>query len=277
MPASDILRRNNVQIIGSGEQTLLMAHGFGCDQNMWRFLTPSLESHFRIVLFDYVGSGHSTVSSYSSRRYSQLSGYSQDLIEVCDALQLRSATFIGHSVSCMIGLIASIARPEIFSSLTMVCPSPCFLNHPPDYMGGFDRQDLEELISLMDKNYIGWANYLAPLVLGVANQETFLDELTGSFCSTDPVIAKNFARATFFEDNRELLDQTPLPCLILQSSDDILAPVRVGQYMNQHIANSELHIIEANGHCLHMTNPTDIGAKIMDFVSLRRETQSNGN
>ncbi|CAA0078764.1 Sigma factor SigB regulation protein RsbQ [Zhongshania aliphaticivorans] len=266
MPAMDVLRRNNVQIIGNGEHTLLMAHGFGCDQNMWRFLTPSLQKNFRIVLFDYVGSGHSEVSTYSSQRYSQLEGYSQDVIEICDALKLQEITFIGHSVSSMIGLIVANQQPNLFSKLIMVCPSPCFLNLPPEYMGGFDHQDLEELISLMDKNYIGWANYLAPLVLGSAHQTELLDELTGSFCSTDPIIAKNFAKATFFGDHRDLLSKTLLPCLLLQSSDDILAPLCVGQYMKTAIANSELHIIEAHGHCLHMTHPENIKDKITEFA-----------
>ncbi|WP_373080378.1 alpha/beta fold hydrolase [Zhongshania sp.] len=277
MPDIDILLRNNVKIIGSGDQTLVMAHGFGCDQNMWRFLTPAFEKKYRIILFDYVGSGNSTLSTYSSKRYSQLDGYSQDIIEICDALQLRDAAFIGHSVSCMIGLIASIARPDLFSSLTMICPSPCFLNHPPEYMGGFEREDLEELIALMDKNYIGWANYLAPLVLGVVNKESFLDELSGSFCSTDPVIAKNFAKATFFEDRRSLLKVTPLPCLLLQSQDDTLAPLGIGEYMNQQIQNCELHVVDAHGHCLHMTNPDDISHIIDAFMVPIRTGHPNGS
>jgi sigma-B regulation protein RsbQ len=267
MHNSSIRIRNNVQIIGNGDTTLLMAHGFGCDQQMWQFLTPSLKDQFRIVLFDYVGSGKSIISAYSTSRYRKLNGYAEDIIEICEELGLKKIHFIGHSVSCMIGLIASIARPELFSSLTMVCPSPCFLNDPPEYMGGFERKDLEELISLMDKNYIGWANYLSPLVIGPENDATLVAELTDSFCSTDPIIAKNFANATFFADHRDLLSQTPLPCLILQSKKDTLAPITVGQYMDNQIANSVLREIDASGHCLHMTHPNVIGPEITHFLA----------
>lgn len=259
--------RNNIKIMGRGDTTVLLAHGFGCDQNMWRFLTPSLEPHFKIVLFDYVGSGNSQLSAYSSSRYSSLDGYAKDIIDVCDALQLTGVHFIGHSVSCMTGLIASIERPELFSSMTMVCPSPCFLNHPPEYMGGFERQDLEELISLMDKNYIGWANYLAPLIMGTENGEELTGELAGSFCSTDPLVAKNFARATFFPDHRELLDKTPVPCLILQSGQDSLAPTHIGQYMHGKITNNKLIEVDASGHCLHMTHPKSIDDDIIKFIA----------
>ncbi|MEY8143234.1 MULTISPECIES: alpha/beta fold hydrolase [Falsihalocynthiibacter] len=243
MTKGDVLLRNNVTVIGSGEHTLLMAHGFGCDQTMWRFLTPELSKHFRIVLFDYVGNGKSDISAFNAKKYSALEGYAEDVTDICDALDLKKATLIGHSVSSMIGLIASLQSPEYFKNLVMVCPSPCFLNLPPDYFGGFDRADLEELIDLMDKNYIGWANYLAPLVMGADKGSELVGELSDSFCSTDPVIAKTFAKATFFSDLRHLLPEAMHPVLILQSSVDALAGTSIGEFVKKEIPKATLKAI----------------------------------
>tara|TARA_R110001599_G_scaffold67077_4_gene189653 strand:- start:11855 stop:12661 length:807 start_codon:yes stop_codon:yes gene_type:complete len=265
--SSDVLIRNNVKSIGSGSKTLLLAHGFGCDQNMWRFLTPALIEHFTIVLFDYVGSGASDISQYDKQRYSRLEGYAEDIIEICDALQLSDAIFIGHSVSSIIGGIAATKKPSLFSKLIMVCPSPCFLNIPPDYFGGFEKEDLLELLNLMDKNYIGWANYLAPLVIGGTNSDEFVGELSGSFCSTDPVIAKNFAEATFLSDHRYLLKEIKQPSLIFQSSNDALAATSVGKFIESEISNSKLEIISADGHCLHMTHPEKIIDSIIEYAN----------
>ena len=264
--SSDVMLRNNVKIIGNGPQTLVLAHGFGCDQNMWRFLTPELQKTFRIVLFDYVGSGNSDISQYNKERYSRLEGYAQDIIEICQALQLSDAIFIGHSVSSIIGGLASIEMPNIFSKLIMICPSPCFLNLPPDYLGGFEKQDLQELLNLMDKNYIGWANYLAPLVIGEANSSELIGELSGSFCSTDPVVAKNFAKATFLSDYRHILKDIKQPTLIFQSQNDSLASPEIGLFIRENITTSELDVIEADGHCLHMTHPDKITDAILRYV-----------
>lgn len=264
--ADEIKRRNNVKIIGKGQKTLLLAHGFGCDQNMWRFLIASLADNFSIVLFDYVGSGASDISQYSKQRYSNLDGYAQDVIDICDALRLSKVVFVGHSVSSMIGAIAANKKPEYFSNLVMICPSPCFLNDPPDYAGGFETQDLLELLSIMDKNYIGWANYLAPLVLGDSNTHEFMRELSGSFCSTDPVIAKTFAEATFLSDHRHLLTDINQPTLIFQSQNDALAAVTVGEYMHERIPHSKLSVIAADGHCLHMTHPNEIAQIIIEYL-----------
>jgi sigma-B regulation protein RsbQ len=260
------LVRNNVKLIGNGSKTVVLAHGFGCDQNMWRFLTPELMKHFTIVLFDYVGSGASDISQYSKKRYGQLEGYAEDIIEICDDLHLSDAIFIGHSVSSIIGAIAAIQKPKLFSKLVMVCPSPCFLNFPPEYFGGFDKEDLLELLNLMDKNYIGWANYLAPLVMGTTSSDALIGELSGSFCSTDPVIAKNFAEATFLSDYRYLLKEIKQPCLILQSENDALAATSVGEFIASEVTHSELNIIAAHGHCLHMTHPEAILKSIMKFA-----------
>ncbi|UOB75373.1 alpha/beta hydrolase [Pseudoalteromonas sp. APM04] len=261
-----IKSRNNVKIIGSGPKTLLFGHGFGCDQNMWRFLTPYLDTQFRVVLFDYVGSGNSDISQYDKQRYKKLEGYALDVIEVCTALELFDVVFVGHSVSSMIGALAAFERPDLISKLIMVCPSPCFLNFPPDYQGGFDKEDLQELLSLMDKNYIGWADYLAPLVVGNANSAELIGELSGSFCSTDPVIAKNFAEATFFSDYRFLLKKIKQPTLILQSQDDALADVSVGEFVKQEIETSSLIVIAAQGHCLQMTHPEIVSESIINYM-----------
>ncbi|WP_313901679.1 alpha/beta hydrolase [Aliiglaciecola sp. M165] len=261
-----IFRRNNVVIAGSGETTLMLAHGFGCDQNMWNHLIPELSGHYRIILFDYVGSGKSDLTQYSQARYSSLEGYAQDVIDVCEAVELENIVFVGHSVSATIGLLASIKAPQLFSKMVMVCPSPCFLNDPPTYHGGFEKEDLEELLNLMDKNYIGWANYLAPLVVGVSNPAPILSALNESFCSTDPVVAKTFARATFFSDYRHKLSSACHPTLIFQSENDALASVKVGKYVHENIADSKFEIIEAEGHCLHMTHPEQVANSIKAFT-----------
>ncbi|WP_339721069.1 alpha/beta hydrolase [uncultured Paraglaciecola sp.] len=264
--SNEIIKRNNVTILGSGEKTLLLAHGFGCDQNMWRFMLPALTDHYRVILFDYVGSGKSDLSHFDQSRYSSLEGYAQDVLEVCDALALQDVIFVGHSVSSMIGLIASLQTPKFFSQLIMICPSPCFLNFKPDYMGGFEKSDLVELLDLMDKNYLGWANYLAPLVMGANNSEKLIGELSGSFCSTDPVIAKTFANATFFSDCRHLLKKAKHPVLLFQSSQDSLASVAIGNYMQQQLPDAQLQIVEAEGHCLHMTHPNIINQMLREYI-----------
>ncbi len=264
---SNIKIRNHVNVSGKANAPVLMlAHGFGCDQNMWRLLLPTLEQHYRVVLFDYVGSGNSELSGYSTEKYSTLEGYAQDIIDIITELNLTNVTIIGHSVSSIIASIASLSLPEIITKIIMICPSPCFLNFPPSYEGGFERSDLEELIELMDKNYIGWANYLAPLVMGGGQSPELIAELSGSFCSTDPLIAKNFARATFFSDYRHILKDIACPALILQSSSDSLASESVGEFMAANIKNSELEVVNAEGHCLHMTNHNDIAPIILRFI-----------
>ena len=260
-----IIQRNNVGVHGEGSITLLLAHGFGCDQNMWRFVLPALSQRYRVVLLDYVGSGGSDISAYDQERYAHLEGYATDLLEVAQALSLKDAVLVGHSVSATIGVIAGINAPERFSQQIMICPSPCFLNKPP-YMGGFEREDLEELINLMDKNYIGWANHLAPLVMGHQADQALTEELATSFCSTDPLIARTFAEATFFSDYRHLLAKVRQPSLLLQCQHDSLASVEVGQYMHQQMPDSQLQILEAEGHCPHMTHPEQVVQAIDDYL-----------
>lgn len=267
MSVSDVLKRNNVHVVGSGEHTVMLAHGFGCDQNMWRFVVPELSQQYRIVLFDYVGSGKSDLSEFDTEKYSSLDGYATDIVDICEALDLNNATLVGHSVSSIIGLIASTRTPERFANTVMVCPSPCFLNIPPDYLGGFDHADLEELINLMDKNYIGWAQYLAPLVMGATSTPELTKELTDSFCSTDPRVAKTFAKATFFSDMRHLLPKALHPTLILQSRHDNLAAPSIGEYVRDTMPNATLEVVEAEGHCLHMTHPDQVNHRILEFLS----------
>ncbi|MFN2332237.1 MAG: alpha/beta fold hydrolase [Halomonas sp.] len=262
-----IIARNNVNVIGSGPQTLMLAHGFGCDQTMWHYLTPELRSHYTLVMFDYVGSGQSQLSAFSRSRYGSLEGYTQDINEICEALDLADVHFVGHSISCTIGLMASIADPGRFASHIMVCPSPCFLNDPPDYHGGFERADLEELISLMDRNYIGWATYLAPLVMGTNSSEVLIGEMTESLCSTDPLVAKIFAQATFFSDYRHLLPQARHPSLLLQSKTDSLANEDVGKYMYAHMPQSNLRVLPTVGHCIHMTHPALVLGEIRAWMN----------
>lgn len=252
----NVWTRNNVQVKEGPGPTLLYAHGFGCSQRMWDRIWPAFSATHRQALFDYVGSGQSDRAAFSPDRYASLQGYAQDLIEVCEALGGDTpVTFVGHSVSASIGMLAAIARPALFERLILLGPSPCFLNHPPDYTGGFERADLEGLLDLMDQNYMGWAQYLAPVVAGASGAGPVSAELADSFCSTDPEVQRVFARATFFADNRADLPQVSHPCLILQHRDDTLAPLGVGEYLHKHLQNSTLEVLEVAGHCAHMSHP----------------------
>jgi sigma-B regulation protein RsbQ len=268
MTGSSILERNNVKIFGEGDQLLMFAHGFGCDQNMWRFLTPAFEADYRIVLFDYVGSGKSDITAFNRERYGNLSGYARDVIEICDALFLSDVIFVGHSVSGMTGALAAIERPELFKNLIQIGPSPCYINQPPDYTGGFEHSDIVGLLDLMDKNFIGWANFLAPVIMKNPEHPELGVELVESFCSTDPVIARCFAEATFFADNRQDLEKVKTPSLIVQMTDDAIAPVSVGEFMHKKMPNSRLRFLEASGHCPHMSHPQETVKIIKEYLEI---------
>lgn len=263
----DILRRNNVTIKGKGKKPMIFAHGFGCDQKMWRFVSPAFEAEYQIILFDYVGSGSSDASAYNTERYNSMNGYVQDILEICSALNLRDAIFVGHSVSSMIGMYAAIAAPQYFSKLAMVGPSPCYLVDG-DYNGGFTPADIDDLFATMDKNYIGWANFLAPAVMGNPHQPELGEELTQSFCSTDPIIARRFATVTFLSDCRPDLHRSQIPSLILQCNDDIVAPVSVGEYLHQHLPNSTYRLMQATGHCPHVSAPQETTQLIRSFLQV---------
>jgi sigma-B regulation protein RsbQ len=262
----DVLKRNNVKVTGRGARPLMFAHGFGCDQNMWRFVAPAFEDDYRVVLFDYVGSGKSDMRAYDPQKYSTLEGYAQDVLDVCHALRLSDVVFVGHSVSSVVGLLASIKEPRLFERLILVGPSPCYVNDPPDYVGGFERADIEGLLDLMDKNYIGWANFLAPVVVKNPERPELARELEESFCSTDPRVARRFAEATFLADNRGDLARVRVPSLIMQCSEDAIAPAGVGDYMSRHLKGSTLRLLEATGHCPHMSHPEETARVIREYL-----------
>ena len=261
-----ILARNNVNVTGQDTQPLVFAHGFGCDQNMWRFVAPAFERDYKIVLFDYVGSGKSDLKAYDEKRYAELGGYAEDVLEICEALDLEDVIFVGHSVSGMIGALAAIEKPELFEKMVLVAPSPCYINDSSGYVGGFERADVEALLDMMDKNYIGWANFLAPVVMKNEDDPELREELEASFCSTDPKIARRFAEATFYSDNRSDLARVRVPSLIIQVTDDAIAPVSVGDFMRERMPNAALRLLEASGHCPHMSHPRETIEIIKDFL-----------
>jgi sigma-B regulation protein RsbQ len=263
----DVLTRNNVRVSGRGTQPMLFAHGFGCDQNMWRFMTPAFADDYRIVLFDYVGSGGSELAAYDAARYAALDGYAQDVLDVCHALDLRDVVFVGHSVSAMIGVLAANREPDRFAHLVLIGPSPRYVNEPPDYVGGFERADIEGLLETMDRNYIGWANFLAPAIMKNPDRPELGAELTESFCSTDPIIARRFAEATFFADNRADLAQLRVPSLVLQCAEDIIAPTTVGEYVHRQTPGSTLRHMQATGHCPHMSAPDETIALMKEYLA----------
>jgi sigma-B regulation protein RsbQ len=268
----DILTRNNVKVFGHGDQPMMFAHGFGCDQNMWRLVTPSFEAQYNIVLFDYVGAGRSELSAYDPRRYSTLDGYAEDVLEICEALSLREVVFVGHSVSAVIGILASLREPDRFDRLILVGPSPCYVNQAPDYVGGFERSDIEGLLGMMEKNYMGWASYLAPAVMKNPEKPELAGELEQSFCSTDPIIARRFAEVTFLSDNRSDLHKVSVPSLIMQCSDDVIAPVEVGDYVHAQLPNSTLYRMKATGHCPHMSHPAETVEAIKEYLDGSRQS-----
>lgn len=261
----DILRRNHVKVSGLGNQPMVFAHGFGCDQNMWRFITPAFEGDYRLVLFDYVGAGKSDLKAYDAKRYGSLDGYVRDLLDVCHALDLTDVIVVAHSVSAMIAALAARKEPERFARIVMLGPSPSYINEG-DYVGGFERADIDGLLETMDRNYIGWANYLAPVVMNDPEHPELTTELVGSFCSTDPNIARRFAEVTFLSDNRRDLPGVKTPSLIVQCSDDLIAPIAVGEYVHRHLPSSILRVMEASGHCPHMSHPEETVRLIKEYL-----------
>ena len=261
-----VKNRNNVHVSGKGAATMVFAHGFGCDQTMWRFLAPAYEERFRTIEFDHVGSGRSDLSAYDRDKYGSLHGYADDLLEIIDEFASGPVIFVGHSVSTMIGLLATIKAPHKFSAQIMVGPSPCYINDG-DYIGGFDREDIDELLETMDANYLGWSSNMAPVIMGAPDRPELGQELTNSFCRTDPEIAKHFARVTFLSDHRADLPKLQSPTLILQCSDDVIAPQAVGEYMKKTLPRAKLTVIENVGHCPHLSAPSASVSAIEDFLA----------
>ena len=260
------VRRNNVQVRGREDgRPMLFAHGFGCDQEMWRYVAPAFEDSHRVVLFDHVGAGGSDVSAYDPERYGSLEGYAADVVEICRELDLRDVIFVGHSVSAMIGVLAAAQAPGVFGKLVLVGPSPRYIDDD-GYTGGFSRADIEELLDSLDSNFLGWSSAMAPVIMGNADRPELGAELTESFCRTDPEIAARFARVTFMSDNREDLASVRVPTLVLQCSDDAIAPDAVGEYVHRRIDGSELVHLSASGHCPNLSAPDETIAAIRAFL-----------
>ena len=244
---------------------MMFAHGFGCDQNMWRHVVPAFADEYRIVLFDQVGAGDSDHAAYSRAKYGSLQGYADDVLDICRQLELRDVIFVGHSVSAMIGVLASVEEPARFAKLVLVGPSPRYINDG-DYVGGFTREDIEGLLESLESNYLGWSAAMAPVIVGAEQPDELKEELTNSFCRTDPEIAKHFARVTFLSDNRADLADVVTPALVLQCSDDVIAPHAVGEYVHKQIRGSELVLMEATGHCPNLSAPEETVAAIRSFL-----------
>ena len=271
LDSTSILKRNFVTVSGRGERALVFAHGFGCDQKMWRFVAPAFEEDFRVVLFDYVGAGRSDGAAYDPVRYGSLDGYASDVIEVIDALGMRDVVFVGHSVSSVIGLLASIRRPELFSRMVLVCPSPCYVNQTSGYVGGFNQTDIEGLLDLMDKNPLGWAGFLAPIVMKNADRPELGAELEQSFCAMKPEVARQFARVTFLSDNREDLVKVRTRTLVLQCSNDSVAPESVGRFVHRQIFGSTFRQLNASGHCPHVSDAPETIRAIRSYLQMDGE------
>ncbi|GAA3410599.1 sigma factor SigB/phosphatase RsbP regulator RsbQ [Paenibacillus hodogayensis] len=254
----------------------MFAHGFGCDQSMWKYVTPSFEQTYRIVLFDYVGSGNSDLTAYASDKYNTLQGYVQDVLDIIEFYGLRDIIFIGHSISSMIGMLASIKRPDYFERLIMIGPSPCYLNEPDVYFGGFEKSDIAELLDMMEMNFAGWASFMAPLAMNQPEVPRLSKELEQSFISADPVIARQFAEVTFFSDHRSDLAAAEVPILILQCSDDSIVPLEVGRYLHRHLKNSTFRLMEAKGHYPHISHPQETVRLIEQYLHTTQQNRSDG-
>jgi sigma-B regulation protein RsbQ len=259
------VQRNNVKIRGNGTQTLMFAHGYGCDQSMWRAMIPAFENDFKLILFDYVGAGDSDFSAFDRTHYSSLRGYAEDVLEIIEELKVGSVTFVGHSVSSMVGALAAIEKPSYFENLVMIGPSPSYINDG-DYKGGFDRSDIEGLLDLLDSNHLGWSATMAPLIMGAEQSPELIGELEASFCRTDPLFAQHFARVTFLSDNRADLSKVTTKTLILQCEKDMIAPVHVGEYVHRCLPNSQFEMLRATGHCPHMSAPQEVIDQMRRFL-----------
>ncbi|MFJ4518903.1 alpha/beta fold hydrolase [Streptomyces sp. NPDC088816] len=266
----DVARRNNVTVTGNPQgRAVVLAHGFGCDQNMWRLTLPALVEEYRVVLFDYVGSGRSDAAAFSEDRYASLTGYAQDVVEVCEALDLYDAVFVGHSVSAMIGVLAAGMAPERIGAHVMVAPSPRYIDDE-GYHGGFSADDIDELLASLESNYLGWSAATAPVIMGNADRPELGEELKNSFCATDPDMARVFARTTFLSDSRDDLKSVGVPTLVLECTQDVIAPREVGAFVHQAISGSTLVTLDATGHCPHLSAPEATNQAIMEFLAALR-------
>jgi sigma-B regulation protein RsbQ len=262
----DALTKHNVRVLGRAEgQPMVFAHGYGCDQNMWRHVWPEFERDFRVVLFDHVGAGGSDLSAYDPDRYGSLQGYALDVLDLCRELDLEDVVFVGHSVSAMIGVLAAVEEPQRFAKLVLVGPSPRYVDDD-GYVGGFQESDIDEMLESLDSNYLGWSTTMAPVIMGNGDRPQLGEELSESFCRTDPAIAKRFARVTFTSDNRADLARVATPTLVLQCTEDVIAPVAVGEYVRDAIPGAQLVLLDATGHCPNLSAPEQTTEAIASFV-----------
>ncbi|KFF60949.1 sigma factor sigB regulation protein rsbQ [Cryobacterium sp. MLB-32] len=262
----DVSHRNNVHISGNPEgRTLVFGHGFGCSQEMWRGVTDSLAPDFQIVLFDHVGSGGSDLTQYDHGKYDSLHGYAADILEIVGELGLTDVVYIGHSVGAMMGVLAAVRDPASIAGLVLLSPSPCYINDG-DYRGGFDQAELDALVDALDMNYLGWATAMAPVIMGNPDRPELGEELTAQFCATDPVMARHFAEVVFLSDNRHDLTRVSTPTLIIQSQDDPIAPLHVGEYVHRKITGSTFVVVPASGHCLNLSAPRQVAAEIASYL-----------
>ncbi|HEY8608451.1 MAG TPA: alpha/beta hydrolase [Noviherbaspirillum sp.] len=266
LTSEDVVRRNNVQVRGNGRQTMIFAHGFGCDHNMWRYVAPAFEETYRIVLFDNVGAGGSDLSQFIPEKYATLHGYASDLLEILHAVGARDTVFVGHSVSAMVGILAAIREPALFADLILVGPSPSYIDDG-EYVGGFKREDIDQLLDFLDTNYLGWSSAMAPAIMGNPDRPELAGELENSFCRTDPAIAGHFARTTFLSDHRADLPALKTPSLILQCSDDVIAPDAVGRYMHAMLPGSAFVQMKATGHCPNLSAPEETIAAMRRYLA----------
>jgi sigma-B regulation protein RsbQ len=276
--SDSILQRHNVRRTGRGARTLFFAHGFGCDQQMWRFVAPAFAQDWQVVLFDHAGAGRADAAAYDAERHATLAGYAEDVVAIATALELRDAVFVGHSVSATIGMLAAIRAPDRFSELVLVTPNPCYLDDPPAYHGGFTRAALESLLVMMARNHTAWADAFAPTIVGGDARSPDTDartrELRNGICAMPPEIALAFARATFLEDHRATVPRVPVPSLVLQSTNDAIAPEAVGRWVHAHLPASTHHQLAASGHCPHMTHPVETVAAMRAYLDRRSDVAS---
>lgn len=263
----DVLKRNHVQVFGAGQQPLVFAHGFGCDQRIWRLVTPAFAEQYRLVLFDYVGCGQSDLEAFTLERYDSLHGYAQDVLDICAALDLRQAIFVGHSISGPIGALAAIRAPERFERLIMIGSSARYVNDPPAYIGGFEHAEIMGMLDLMEKNYYGWANFLAPLAMQNADRPDLAHDLEQSFRSLNPTIAREFARVTFLADVRHDLPQVRVPALLIQSAEDLIVPSDAAEYLHRYLPGSTARLIQAVGHYPHVSHADETIQLIQEYLA----------
>ncbi len=260
------LLRNNVKVSGDGPVAMMFAHGFGCDQHMWRYVAPAFAERYKVILFDHVGAGGSSLSLYEKLKYENLRGYASDILDIIHELKLTKVIFVGHSVSAIMGIIAAVKEPSLFDKMILVAPSPAYINDG-DYKGGFTKTEIEELLESMDNNHLGWSMSMAPVIMGNPDREELTEELANSFCRTDPDIARHFARTTFMTDERAILSSLTVPSLLMQCSNDVIAPETVGRYMHEHMKDSTLVILEATGHCPNLSAPDETIAVMNKYLA----------